>query len=221
MCDGAHRSNAILVLPAELKRGCRAGCDTPRAQPEACHQTVAKLTYEETCASRQNRAARIVALRGNSMILRRLPIATGIVTAIVTVAASIVTPAAAEILAVCANSAQSSESTGWSSPLADAIIPLGGRLDESNSAMIALWRDDAGFDVLINWGETRERSLRADGAQIVGGAPSSDLVHLMVAHAEGGLEHFLFNLNEDGSGELMRSSTSGDPAAPSVCTKPH
>lgn len=87
--------------------------------------------------------------------------------------------------------------------------------------MIALWRDDAGFDVLINWGETNERSLRADGAQIIGGAPSSDLVHLMVAHAEGGLEHFLFNLNEDGSGELMRSSASGDPAAPSVCTKPH
>ena len=154
------------------------------------------------------------------MNLQRL----SIVTAIVTVAASIVTPAAAEILAVCANSAQSSESSansGWSRPLASAIIPLGGRLDESNSAMIALWRDDSGFDVLINWGESSEHSLRTDGAQIIGGAPSSGLVHLMVAHAEGELEHFLFNLNEDGSGELMRRSASGDPAAPSVCTKPH
>ena len=87
--------------------------------------------------------------------------------------------------------------------------------------MIALWRDDSGFDVLINWGEPDERSLRADGAQIIGGSPSSDLVHLMVAHAEGDLEHFLFNLGEDGSGELLRSSASGEPSVPSVCTKPH
>ena len=158
------------------------------------------------------------------MNLRRLSIVTGIVTAIVTVVAPIVTPAAAEILAVCANSTQSSAASanlGWSSPLAGAVIPLGGRLDESNSAMIALWRDDAGFDVLINWGESSEHSLRADGAQIIGASPNSELVHLMVAHAEGDLEHFLFNLHEDGSGELMRSTTSGDPAAPSVCTKPH
>jgi len=89
--------------------------------------------------------------------------------------------------------------------------------------MIALWRDDAGFDVLINWGETNEHSLRAEGAQIIGAAASSELVHLMVAHAEGELEHFLFNLHEDGSGELIRSSASGDTDAPAnaVCVKPH
>ncbi len=68
--------------------------------------------------------------------------------------------------------------------------------------MIALWHDESGFDVLMNWGETREHSLRADGAQIIGAAPKSDLVHLMVAHADGGFEHFLFNLDENGSGEL-------------------
>ena len=71
--------------------------------------------------------------------------------------------------------------------------------------MIALWRDDDGFDVLMNWGETDQHSLRADGAQIIGAAPSSELVHLMVAHGDGGLEHFLFSLDEDGSGELLRS----------------
>ena len=160
------------------------------------------------------------------MNLRVLPIVTVIVTAIVTMATSFVTPASAEILTVCANSTQSSAASEWlpSRSLADAIIPLGGRTDPSNAAMIALWRDDIGFDVLVNWGETGEHSLRADGAQIIGAAPSSDLVHLMVAHAEGDLEHFLFSLHEDGSGELMRSSASdGGPAAPSnaVCAKPH
>ena len=41
--------------------------------------------------------------------------------------------------------------------------------------MVALWRDDIGFDVLINWGETDQHSLRADGAQIIGAAPNSEL----------------------------------------------
>lgn len=157
------------------------------------------------------------------MNLHSLPIVTVIVTAIVTVIASIVTPASAEILAVCANSTQSATGSEWSRPLAGAIIPLGGRVDDSDRTMIALWRDEAGFDVLINWGETDEHGLRAEGAQIIGAAPSPELVHLMVAHAEGQLEHFLFNLHEDGSGELMRSSAFGDSNATSnaVCMKPH
>ena len=159
------------------------------------------------------------------MNLRGSAIVTGIVTAIVTMVASFVTPASAEILTVCANSTQSSAGSEWlpSRPLANAIVPLGGRMDQSDAAMIALWRDDSGFDVLINWGETNQHSLRADGAQIIGAAPSSELVHLMVAHAEGDLEHFLFNLHDDGSGELMRSSASGDldPSSNAVCVKPH
>ena len=159
------------------------------------------------------------------MNLRVLPIVTVIVTAIVTMATSFVTPASAEILTVCANSTQSSEASQWlpSRQLADSIIPLGGAADSSNTAMIALWRDDFGFDVLVNWGDADQHSLRSDGAQIIGAAPSSDLVHLMVAHAEGELEHFLFNLHEDGSGELMRSSAAGGPDALSnaVCVKPH
>jgi hypothetical protein len=165
------------------------------------------------------------AIEENPMNLRVSPIMTGIVTAIVTVAASFVTPASAEILTVCANSTQSSVASEWlpSRSLADAIVPLGGRMDSTDATMVALWRDDVGFDVLINWGETNEHSLRADGAQIIGAVPSSDLVHLMVAHAEGDLEHFLFSLQEDGSGELTRSSASGGPDALSnaVCVKPH
>ncbi len=159
------------------------------------------------------------------MNLRRSSIVTGIVTAFVTIATSIVTPASAEILTVCANPTQSAAGSEWlpSRRLADAIIPLSGRVDQSNAEMIALWRDDSGFDLLINWGETKQHSLRADGAQIIGAASSSELVHLMVAHVEGELEHFLFSLREDGSGELMRSSAAGDADAPAnaVCMKPH
>ncbi len=93
--------------------------------------------------------------------------------------------------------------------------------------MVALWRDDIGFDVLINWGETNQHSLRADGAQIIGAAPNSELVHLMVAHGDGGLEHFLFDLDQDGSGELLRSGAASvpDPSAVvssnAMCVKPH
>jgi hypothetical protein len=90
-----------------------------------------------------------------------------------------------------------------------------------------LWRDDKGFDVLVNWGEADQHSLRSDGAQIVGAAPSRELVHLMVAHDDGGLEHFLFKLDEDGSGKLLRSLAADVPGTPApssasaVCVRPH
>lgn len=162
------------------------------------------------------------------MKLRTSPIVTAIVTVIVTTAASIVTPAAAQILTVCANSAQSSADPDRFSPrpLADAIIPLGGLANTDDDALIALWHDDGGFDILVNWGESDQHSLRADGAQIIGMAPSSELVHLMVAHSDGGLEHFLFNLDSNGAGELVRSLAGDVPdSAPvssnAVCAKPH
>jgi hypothetical protein len=162
------------------------------------------------------------------MNLHRSPIVTAIVTAIVTVAASFVTPASAEVLTVCATPAQSSANSERfpTRRLADAIIPLSGRANTDDDALIALWQDDAGFDILINWGESGQHSLRADGAQILGAAPDSELVHLMVAHADGGLEHFLFDLDASGSGELLRSLAADIPGmAPvssnAVCAKPH
>lgn len=156
-------------------------------------------------------------------------IVTAIVTATMTAAALFVTPASAEILTVCASSTQSVAAPERlpSKRLAGAIVPLGSRTDAEDDALIALWRDDSGFDVLMNWGETDQHSLRADGAQIIGAAPSSELVHLMVAHGDGGLEHFLFKLDENGSGQLVRSLAADVPGAtgPSsvnaVCLKPH
>jgi len=162
------------------------------------------------------------------MKLHSSPIVTAIVTAIVTVTASFVTPASAEVLTVCTSPTQSSANSERfpSRRFADAIIPLSGRTNTDDDALIALWRDDAGFDILFNWGERSQHSLRSDGAQILGAAPDSELVHLMVAHADGGLEHFLFDLDASGSGELLRSLAADIPGmAPvssnAVCAKPH
>ena len=150
---------------------------------------------------------------------------TVIVTAIVTTAASIVTPASAEILTVCASSTQSSATPEPFSPsrFAGALIPLSGQIRVEDDALIALWQDDKGFDILVNWGGSDQHSLRAEGAQVIGSAQGSDLVHLMVAYNDGALEHFLFNL-DDGAGELLRSVASDAPGGSSetdaICFKP-
>jgi hypothetical protein len=94
-----------------------------------------------------------------------------------------------------------------------------------DDALIALWRDDEGFDILIDWGGSDQKSLRAEGAQVIGAAPSSEFVHLMVAYKSGSLEHFLFNLDGDGAGELLRSVASDAPDGASfdtdaTCFKP-
>jgi hypothetical protein len=166
-------------------------------------------------------------LRGSSFV-------TVIMTAIVTTAASIVTPASeivtpasAEILTVCANSTRSSATLEALPPtrFAGTLIPLSGQTRLKDDALIALWRDDEGFDILINWGGSDRKSLRAEGAQVIGASPSSSLVHLMVAYEGGTLEHFLFDLDDDGAGELLRSVASDVPDESSfdtnaVCFKP-
>jgi len=143
------------------------------------------------------------------------------VTVIVTAAASVMTPASAQVLTVCENPVQSSATLERfpSRRLADSIIPLGGRADTGDDSLIALWKDDNGFDILVNWGKSDQHSLRADGAQILGTAPDAELVHLMVAHSDGGLEHFLFSLDAHGSGELLRSPSDGSDTS-AVCVKP-
>ena len=155
------------------------------------------------------------------MQLHSSPIVTAIVTVIVTAAVSMTTPASAQVLTVCANPVQSSATPERFTPprLADFIIPLSGRPDAGDDSLIALWKDDNGFDILVNWGKSDQHSLRADGAQILGAAPDPELVHLMVAHSDGGLEHFLFSLDANGSGELLRSPSEGSDTS-AVCVKP-
>jgi len=154
------------------------------------------------------------------MTLRSTQIVTAIVTIIVTTCASIVTPASAQLLTVCASPAQSHAAPDRfpSRALADALIPLGGRANTAGDALIALWHDENGFDILLNWGDEDQHSLRREGAEILGDSPTFDIVHLIVVR-EGQLEHFLFDLDERGSGELLRSAAEGADES-SVCIPP-
>jgi len=113
------------------------------------------------------------------------------------------TAAKAEVLAVCGVSAAYSKaaiSTSVVEPEAGAATPL------------ALWRDATGFDLLLNWGERDQHSLRAEGADIVGNELGSELIHLVVIRAGShGLEHFLFSFENDSPGELIWNAP-GDAA---------
>src|ERR1041385_6931440 len=65
----------------------------------------------------------------------------------------------AEVLAVCGTSggySNASISTGLAEPETAVAAPL------------ALWHYAQGFDVLLNWGERNQQSLRAAGADIIG-----------------------------------------------------
>jgi hypothetical protein len=158
------------------------------------------------------------------MKIRSVPTVTVFVTAIVTAIMTITSvPASAEIVTVCGTTADASRNpaTIFSGPLQR----LGGRAEPEIESLIALWRDDQGFDILLQWGETGQHSLRSEGAHIVGMSPDLAFVHLLVAQ-DGALEHFLFNLDEQGSGELVRSGVddaagAGLGDAPAACVKPH
>ena len=133
-------------------------------------------------------------------------------------------PASAEILAVCGN-------LNSSASRAPAAILSSSQLGEATSsapkAQLALVRDSEGFDLLLNWGELNQKSLRAEGADILGNEMGANVVHLIVARARtGSLEHFLFSLRDSGLGELLWSA--GDTkdeeteivTAESVCIRP-
>ena len=103
--------------------------------------------------------------------------------------------AQAEVLAVC----------GKAPDYANLAI-LAPALDSSETVLppLALWRDALGFDLLLNWGEPNQRSLRAEGADIIGSELGTELIHIVVISARTHrLEHFLFNFDEDAAGELI------------------
>ena len=161
------------------------------------------------------------------MKMHSSPIVTAIVTVLVTAVGSIVTPASAQLLTVCATNGQSSAAPNGlaSRSVADVLIPLRRVAKADEATLIALVEEDDDFDILVNWGKGDQHSLRADGAQILGMANGPELVHLMVSHGDGGLEHFLFSLDANGSGELLRSAAGDVPgSAPepsnAVCVKP-
>src|SRR5258708_24092345 len=156
---------------------------------------------------------------GFSIVTVLVPFVTAIVTAIVT-------PAVADVVTVCARpnlavlpATQMAPLAKLSQAFADArLAPTTGAVSR-----VALARDDKGFDVVLNWQDAREQSLRASGADILDTTLGDNLIHLMVAGGAGSLEHFLFSLDDDGAGELLWSRAPDDSDARtsrSVCTSP-
>src|SRR5712671_5479657 len=150
-----------------------------------------------------------------------------IVTVLVLFVTPFVTPAMADVVTVCARpnlaaalpATQMAPLAKLSQAFADArLAPTTGAVSR-----IALARDDKGFDVVLNWHDEGEQSLRASGADILDTTLGDNLIHLMVADGAGSLEHFLFSLDDDGAGELLWSGASDDSDAStsrSVCTSP-
>ncbi len=133
----------------------------------------------------------------------------------------------AEVLAVCGKAdALSTVSYGNSGVWQAGEEAIPRALGKANQ--IALLRDSAGFDVVLNWGEKSQLSLRAEGAEILGNELGADLVHLIVARTNShSLEHFLFSFEDDFRGELVWSASSeGDEGHEGVvsyetsCSKP-
>ncbi len=128
--------------------------------------------------------------------------------------------ASAEVLAVCGEPQK--EPAGLSAML--GITPA----SSGDVAQLALVRDASGFDIVLNWGDPSQHSLRAEGADILGDQLDGNFFHLLVARPQGlGLEHFLFNLEDLGPGELVwsaaDSANNSEPEAvtlASACVKP-
>ena len=143
---------------------------------------------------------------------------------IVTGLALFVTPAVADVLTVCSRANVAPLPTTQMAPFAKLSQTLSdARIGTGAVSRVALVRDDKGFDVVLNWHDEGERSLRASGADIFDMALGDNLIHLMVAGGAEGLEHFLFSLDEDGAGELLwsRSTDNSDaPTSRSSCTTP-
>ena len=139
---------------------------------------------------------------------------------------AIVTPAMADVVTVCARPNLAALPATQMAPLAKLSQAFAdARLAPTTGAVsrVALARDDKGFDVVLNWHDEGEQSLRASGADILDTTLGDNLIHLMVAGGAGSLEHFLFSLDDDGAGELLWSRASDDSDAHtsrSVCTGP-
>ena len=138
------------------------------------------------------------------------------------------TPAGAEVIAACGHLAsQQAERTLDAASLRATQLLLSEQPEAAPKTPIALWRDTTGFDILLNWGEQNQRSLRAEGAQIIGNEAGAGSVHLIVARGETpSLEHFLFSFPDSRPGELVWSAAkdvndenSGVLTLESVCVK--
>ena len=150
---------------------------------------------------------------------------TALLTVTATLSAFLSAPAAAtEIVTICGSQPAIVQAPSGSRDFqlsrvlalsAESTNPIG-------NTSIALLRDERGFDLVVNWHQQGEHSLRAAGADILG-MDLGSLIHLMVADEQKHIEHYLFSLDEDGAGDLLWNSESlREDDAPSsfACTKP-
>jgi len=128
----------------------------------------------------------------------------------------------AEVLAVCGRAANP-DLARYATIAPVRLLEPDAASDPLAMASLALVRDAKGFDVVMNWGEENQASLRAQGADISGTELGPDFIHLIVFRAgEHGLEHFLFTL-DDKAGELIWDGPGNaeDSGSNIACIKPN
>ena len=133
------------------------------------------------------------------------------------------TAGAAEMVTVCRNAAAPSPAAGKVDFQLSRLVTLSTEgVDPVPNDSIALTRDEHGFDLIINWHQKGERSLRAAGADILA-MELGGLTHLMVEGSREHVEHYLFTLDEGGSGDLLwngEASLGQDETSHFTCAKP-
>jgi hypothetical protein len=158
-------------------------------------------------------------------VTRRLTVTTAMASALIATAFAAVPAAAApEVMTVCGI-----QQAGLSKPSGNSgfqLSSLSGLSAEGTGSLgtesLALTRDHDDFDIIVNWHQADEHSLRAAGVDVLG-MDLGGLVHLMVALSPEHIEHYLFNLDDDGSGDVLLSRGSSlreDDALSLACTKP-
>jgi hypothetical protein len=132
---------------------------------------------------------------------------------LVGVAVTFAAPAFGKVVTVCGGLPQALEDNRAEVPAARPFAAYAyaapGALIRSNR--VALTEDAAGYDITLNWGEADEHSLRREGAEVLSMGLDESLVHLMVARYEASaVEHYLFQLDARGAGELLSGADTDD-----------
>jgi hypothetical protein len=110
--------------------------------------------------------------------------------------------ASAKVVTVCGGNLPALSQNVTPRPFAALAYAAPGTL--IRSPRTALTKDEAGYDIHLNWGDADETSLRGFGAEILDAGFDDTIVHLMVARTgSDDVQHFLFSLDNGGSGEML------------------
>jgi len=151
---------------------------------------------------------------------------TRLLLAIAATVTILATPASAKILFVCGGAAQPEADFSNRSDLSRLFeaTRISTTADAGNlSGQVALFEDENGYDVVLNWGEDNQQSLRDSGASILGNGFGTSLVHLMVSRgADEPLQHFVFSEENNRLGQLVHTSqgSEGEAEQKTLCVLP-